>query len=163
MEACTRGPEETHALARRVADLLEPGDVVVLAGDLGAGKTVFAQGIGVGLGVDEHVTSPTFTIVREHGGGRLPLLHVDVYRLDQVQEVLDLGLDELLDGDAVMLVEWGDAVAAWLPPSRLEVRLDRLPPEAAGDDVRVLTVTPIGPRWTAREPALRAAVQGEAA
>jgi tRNA threonylcarbamoyladenosine biosynthesis protein TsaE len=157
MEVCTRRALDTHHLAQRIAPLLQPGDVVVLSGELGAGKTVFAQGIGAGLGVTDRIVSPTFTIVREHAG-RLPLVHIDVYRLDQVQEVLDLGLEEVLDGDAVVLVEWGEAITALLPASRLEVRLERLPPEEADDDVRVVSVVAAGPGWAARAAALRAAV-----
>jgi tRNA threonylcarbamoyladenosine biosynthesis protein TsaE len=160
MEVCTRRAQDTFALAQRVGALLRPGDVVVLAGELGAGKTVFAQGVGAALGVGEPIVSPTFTLVREYEG-RLRLVHVDVYRLDQVQEVLDLGLDELLYGDSVMLVEWGDAVTPWLPPSRLEVRIERLPPEEADDDVRVVRLVATGPTWLDREAALHAAVHPE--
>ena len=91
-----------------------PGDVVVLAGELGAGKTVFAKGIATALGITEPVVSPTFTIVREYDGP-IPLVHVDVYRLDHLQELLDLGLDDLVGDDAVTVVEWGDRVTALLP------------------------------------------------
>jgi len=159
MEVCTRSSDATRRIGERLAPLLEPGDVVVLSGDLGAGKTVLAQGIGTGLGVTDPIVSPTFTIVREYPG-RVPFVHVDVYRLDQVQEVLDLGLEEVLDGDAVVVVEWGEAVAAWLPAERLELRLDRLPPEEADDDVRALAVQATGPSWARRADALRAAVCG---
>ena len=103
--------------------VLRAGDVVALAGDLGTGKTVFAKGIACALGVDEPVVSPTFTLVREYDG-RVPLVHVDVYRLDHLQELHDLGFDELLGGDAVTVVEWGDRVSALLPVERLDVLLD---------------------------------------
>jgi len=137
------------ALAEAVGALLRPGDVVVLAGDLGSGKTTFAKGVGRALAVDEPIVSPTFTIVRQYDG-RLPLVHVDVYRLDHLQELHDLGLEELIDDEAVTLVEWGDAVAAYLPPDRLEVRLEA----GAGDDDRAVTLAPQGPSWLAREDAL---------
>lgn len=153
MEVCTRAASETHALAERIATLLVPGDVVVLSGDLGAGKTVFAKGLARGLGVEEPVVSPTFTIMREYEG-RLRVLHLDVYRLDHVQEMIDLGLDEQLDGQVVAIVEWGETVAALLPSDRLEVRLAALPPEEADDDTRVVSLLPVGPSWRARADTL---------
>lgn len=155
MHLCTRSADETNAVGVRLAELLRPGDVVVLTGDLGSGKTVFAKGIGRGLGVTEPVVSPTFTIVREYEG-RLPLQHLDVYRLDQLQEAIDLGLDELLDRGAVTVVEWGEAVGALLPADRLEVLLTIAPPEEADDDTRVIELRPAGPSWEARRNALSA-------
>jgi tRNA threonylcarbamoyladenosine biosynthesis protein TsaE len=160
MEVCTRSASETLALGKRIASLLRCGDVVVLSGDLGAGKTVLTKGIAAGLGVTEPVVSPTFTIVREYEGD-VPLLHLDVYRLDFLQEVIDLGLDELLDGHAVAVVEWGEAVSALLPHDRLEVALMLLPPEEADDDTRVIELQGAGPSWVERAGALRAVVDGE--
>jgi tRNA threonylcarbamoyladenosine biosynthesis protein TsaE len=159
MEVCSRSAEETRALGGRLASVLRPGDVVVLTGDLGSGKTVLAQGIAAGLGVSEPVVSPTFTIVREYEGD-VPLQHLDVYRLDHLQEVIDLGLDELLDGHAVTVVEWGEAVSALLPADRLEVSLMLLPPEEADDDTRVVELHGVGPAWAARADALTAAARG---
>ncbi len=144
MEMCTRSADETFGLGVRIASVLRAGDVVVLSGDLGAGKTVLAKGIAAGLGVTEPVVSPTFTIVREYEGD-LPLQHLDVYRLDHLQEVIDLGLDEMLDGHAVTVVEWGEAVGALLPADRLEVLLAAPPPEEADDDTRVVEVHAAGP------------------
>jgi tRNA threonylcarbamoyladenosine biosynthesis protein TsaE len=151
--AVTASADDTVALAGALAPVLRPGDVLLLAGGLGSGKTTFARGVGRGLGVTEPVVSPTFTIVREYEA-RVPLVHVDVYRLDRVQELLDLGLEELIDARAVTLVEWGDVVAAYLPTDRLEVRLDAGP----GDDDRLVTMTLHGPSWRAREGAVSAAV-----
>jgi tRNA threonylcarbamoyladenosine biosynthesis protein TsaE len=159
MRLCTRSADDTSALGARLGELLRAGDVVVLTGDLGTGKTVLAQGIGRGLGVREPIVSPTFTIVREYDG-RLPLLHLDVYRLDHVQEAIDLGLDELLDEGRVAVVEWGEVVGALLPADRLEVELALLPPEEAGDDVRVVELRPLGPSWVARRDDLAAAAGG---
>jgi tRNA threonylcarbamoyladenosine biosynthesis protein TsaE len=159
MEVCSRSADETRALGARLAAVLRPGDVVVLTGDLGAGKTVLAKGIAEGLGVSEPVVSPTFTIVREYEGD-IPLQHLDVYRLDHLQEVIDLGLDELLDGHAVTVVEWGEAVSALLPADRLEVSLMLLPPEEADDDTRVVELHAVGTAWAARLEALAAAVRG---
>jgi tRNA threonylcarbamoyladenosine biosynthesis protein TsaE len=144
MRALTRSVDETRALGEGVARTLRAGDVVVLAGDLGTGKTAFAQGVARGLGVTEPVVSPTFTIVREYQG-RLPLAHVDVYRLDRIQELHDLGFDELLD-ERVTLVEWGDVAAPVLPPERLEVRLEL---SQVGDD-REIRLSPLGESWQAR-------------
>src|SRR5438874_13737014 len=128
--ANTGSAVETHALARRIGAVLRPGDVVVLGGELGTGKTVFAKGIAVALGVSEPVVSPTFTIVREYDAPTR-LVHVDVYRLDHLQELHDLGFDELLGDDAVTVVEWGDRVRALLPAERLDVYFELGP---ADDD-----------------------------
>lgn len=149
----TGSADETLEVARVIGGLLRAGDVVVLAGDLGSGKTTFAKGVGRALAVTEPVVSPTFTIVRQYDG-RLRLVHVDVYRLDHLQELHDLGLEELIDGEAVTLVEWGDVVAAYLPSERLEVRLEA----GADDDDRIITVLPRGPSWLARQDALAAAL-----
>jgi tRNA threonylcarbamoyladenosine biosynthesis protein TsaE len=154
--AVTGSGEETMALAASIAPRLQPGDIVVLVGDLGSGKTTFAKGIGRGLGVTEPIVSPTFTIVRQYEG-RLPLVHVDVYRLDHLQELHDLGLEELIDNDAVTLVEWGDVVASYLPTDRLDVRLEF----GVGDDDRVITFVSHGTSWFTRADALTATV-GEA-
>lgn len=123
MTILTRSVDETRQVGARLAEaLLGPGDLVVLAGPLGSGKTAFAQGVARGLGVTDPVVSPTFTIVREYTG-RVPLAHVDLYRLERLQELHDLGFDEILD-DRVTLVEWGDAAGPLLPADRLEVRLE---------------------------------------
>ena len=157
----THGPEETRAVGRTLATLLEAGDIVLLAGPLGAGKTELTKGIAEGLGIEELVVSPTFTLAREYRG-RLRLLHVDVYRLDREQEVLDLGLDDLSSGDlgdgdeeAVTVVEWGDVAASLLPADHLEVRLENL---SSSDEDRVMTFTPTGPVWGSRSVALAAVV-----
>ncbi len=144
--ATTSSVDQTRELAAAVAGLTRPGDVVVLAGDLGAGKTAFVQGFGRGLGVTDRITSPTFTLVHVYEGGRLPIHHLDVYRLDQLSEALDLGLAEMLDEDGVVLVEWGDAITPVLPQDLLEVRLTF----GDGDDDRVLALRPVGPRWGVR-------------
>jgi tRNA threonylcarbamoyladenosine biosynthesis protein TsaE len=142
--------DETRALGEGLGrSLLRAGDVVVLSGELGTGKTAFAQGVARGLGVTEPVVSPTFTIVREYVG-RLPLAHVDVYRLDRLQELHDLGFDELFD-EGVTLVEWGDVAAPALPAERLEVRLELAGAEA-GD--REICLSPLGESWQARSRSL---------
>src|SRR5688572_8840469 len=122
LELSTRTPEETRKVAAALAELLVPGDVVSLTGDLGAGKTCFVQGAARALGVEDAVASPTFVLVREYRGD-LPVYHVDVYRLDRLQEVIDLGFEDLLDPSGVVFIEWGDVIDALLPDSFLEVRL----------------------------------------
>jgi tRNA threonylcarbamoyladenosine biosynthesis protein TsaE len=149
-------PAETDALARRVAALLTAGDVVLLAGDLGAGKTAFARGLGAGLGVTEPVVSPTFTLARVYAG-RLRMVHVDVYRLDTVHELLDLGLDDLAADDAVTVVEWGDVVSGEFAPDRLEVVLEFV---AGAPEARRITVTACGAGWAPRADRLASALAG---
>ena len=151
--ATTASVDQTRDLAAALAVLARPGDVIVLAGDLGAGKTAFVQGFGRGLGVVERITSPTFTLVHVYEG-RLPVHHLDVYRLEQMSEALDLGLAEMLDEGGVVLVEWGDAITRLLPHDHLEVRLTF----GAGDDDRVLELESVGPAWAQRSAAMRAAL-----
>ncbi len=148
--ARTTAVEATRQLAAAIAGICRAGDLLVLAGEMGAGKTAFAQGLAAGLGISERVTSPTFTIVREYPGGRLALHHLDVYRLDQLREVTDLGLGEMLDEDAVMVVEWGDAVLPALGDQYLEVRLGL----GDDDDERLVSCTPRGETWVARRRVL---------
>lgn len=122
-EACrivTKCEEETRQLGVRLAELLQPGDVLALEGDLGAGKTTFAQGVARGLGVKETVDSPTFTIIKEYHG-RLPFYHMDVYRLDSPDE--DLGWDEFFFGDGVTLVEWAGRIEELLPDHAVHITI----------------------------------------
>jgi tRNA threonylcarbamoyladenosine biosynthesis protein TsaE len=147
----TRSADETLALAGEVGGVLRPGDVVSVIGDLGAGKTVFARGVGRGLGVTEPVVSPSFTIVREYDG-RVPLVHVDVYRIDTIQELHDLGFEEVVRDDAVTVIEWGDVIDALLPRQRLDVRLDR----GTDDDERLVEFEGHGPAWHERAAELLA-------
>ena len=135
--------EDTRAFGARLATVLRAGDLVVLTGPLGAGKTVLVQGIGAGLGVRGAVVSPTFVIARVHRGP-VPLVHVDAYRLAGALELDDLDLDTDLTASAVV-IEWGDGVAERLADARLVIHLDRLP-----DDTRVATLTPIGGSWAHR-------------
>jgi tRNA threonylcarbamoyladenosine biosynthesis protein TsaE len=156
LATCTHSRDETLALAARVGSILRPGDVVALCGDLGVGKTVFAKGIARGLGVVDEVVSPTFTLVREYDAP-VPLVHVDVYRLDHFQELYDVGFDELVGGGSVTVVEWGDRVGAMLPVERLEVCMR----QGDRDDDRLLTFEPAGKTWAVRSDALAALVAGE--
>ena len=137
------GAEDTRAVGERLGPVLRAGDLLILTGDLGAGKTTFTQGLGDGLGVRGPVTSPTFVIARVHPSlrGGPELVHVDAYRLGDSAELDDLDLDTDLD-QAVTVVEWGSGLAEALSTDRLELRLER-----ADDDVRSLTLTPVGARW----------------
>jgi len=153
LTANTKSVDDTRSLAAEIAGLSRSGDLVLLAGDLGAGKTSFVQGFGRALGVEEPITSPTFVLVRTYDGV-LPLVHVDVYRLDHLQELLDLGIGELLDAGGVTLIEWGDAVLPALPPDFLEVRFEL----GDGDDERVVRVRANGSSWAARLESLRKAL-----
>ena len=111
----SHSPQDTFLLGQSLAAELRPGDVLALEGDLGAGKTQFTKGLAAGLGVETDVTSPTFTLVHEYPGGRLPLFHIDLYRLEEEREVLGIGLDDYLDGDGVTVIEWADKFAALMP------------------------------------------------
>ncbi len=164
LSVTSTSPEETRIIGASLGPVLLPGDVVSLSGDLGAGKTVLVQGIAASLGVRGRVTSPTFTIVHEYKG-RYPILHMDVYRLDSFQEVIDLGFEELLDPGAVLVVEWGEAVSPMLPDRHLVI--DMRAGEA--DDERTLYFKPHGFEWgrkleqvrTTAETLLDAASTGE--
>jgi tRNA threonylcarbamoyladenosine biosynthesis protein TsaE len=142
-----------HDLGRRLAGSLRPGDLVVLTGDLGAGKTTLTQGVGAGLRVRGQVTSPTFVISRVHPSttGGPALVHVDAYRLGDEAELDDLDLDAFVD-DAVTVVEWGEGIAEALSEDRLRVHLARRhggdePSETPEHDLRTALVTPVGARW----------------
>ena len=138
------GPEDTRALGAALAAVVGPGDLLVLTGPLGAGKTALTQGLGAALGVTEPVTSPTFVIARVHRDGRLPLVHVDAYRLGSVADVDDLDLDASAE-ESVTVVEWGAGLVEQLADEHLEVRLDR-----REDDVRTAVLVPHGPGWERR-------------
>jgi tRNA threonylcarbamoyladenosine biosynthesis protein TsaE len=137
--------EDTRSIGAAVAPLLSSGDALALTGELGAGKTTFVQGLARGLGFSGSVVSPTFTLVREYRGGRLPLVHADVYRLDRVQEVIDLELTESAE-DGVLLVEWGDVIEGLLPRGHLVVELTVPGP----DEDRAALIWTEGDRWRPR-------------
>jgi tRNA threonylcarbamoyladenosine biosynthesis protein TsaE len=150
-----RSPDEaaTRAIGAALAGLLDPGDVVGLNGDLGAGKTRLVQGAADALGAEGPVLSPTFMLVREYDGDP-PVHHVDAYRLSGPLELEDLGLEDVLSADAVVFVEWADRVAAALPDSWLELVL-----HIRDDDHREIEVHPHGQAWAARGGRLAAALQ----
>lgn len=136
-------PEDTEALGGRLASSLRPGDVVVLAGGLGVGKTLFTRGIATGLGVDEPVVSPSFVLVRQYRSGFMPVVHVDVYRLGSTHEFEDLDVLEMAR-DGLLIVEWGQAVEQTLPDDHLRVQF-----EVGDNDERTLTFVGEG-AWSTR-------------
>jgi tRNA threonylcarbamoyladenosine biosynthesis protein TsaE len=149
----TASLDETQAVAAALAGLSRPGDMILLSGEMGAGKTAFAQGFGRALGVREPITSPTFTLVHSYDTGGPTLHHADLYRLDQLSEVAELALGELAEFDGIVLVEWGDVVEFTFG-EHLVVRLDLVDGDVCG---RRITITPTGGSWARRWPALCAA------
>ncbi|MFY7870702.1 MAG: tRNA (adenosine(37)-N6)-threonylcarbamoyltransferase complex ATPase subunit type 1 TsaE [Exiguobacterium sp.] len=135
----THSAAETQGVAERLATLVEAGTVITLNGDLGAGKTTFTQGFAKGLGVTRNVNSPTFTIMKQYKG-RLPLYHMDVYRLEDTGD--DIGLEEYINGDGVAIVEWSNLIESSLPEERLAITIERV-----GDEERKLTLAPTGERY----------------
>ena len=146
----THSVAETQSLGAALAKQLQPNDVILLLGDMGAGKSVFTRGIARGLGVTGYVTSPTFTIMQMHEDGRLPLYHFDWYRLNDVEELYELSMDEYLQNGGVAVIEWPSRAEEAIPESYLEIALDPL-----GDDDRRITLTPVGGFRELDEAALR--------
>jgi tRNA threonylcarbamoyladenosine biosynthesis protein TsaE len=140
----THSAEQTRQLGATLAQVLQPGDILWLRGELGAGKTTLAQGIARGLGVNEPVLSPTFTLIREHRG-RLPFFHADAYRLEGAEQAADLGLQDYFERGGVFAIEWAEHIADALPDERLEVLL-----EGGMDDNRRITLTAYGERYKQR-------------
>lgn len=138
-EIYTYTPEETQAFAIKLAENLNPSDVITLEGDLGAGKTTFTKGLAKGLGIKRNVNSPTFTIIKEYHG-RMPLYHMDVYRLEDSGE--DLGFDEYFEGEGVTVVEWAHLIAGQLPSEYLAIQLLH-----KGDSERKIVLEPKGDRY----------------
>lgn len=169
MQLCADSLASTHAIAAAVAGVARRGDIIVLAGDMGSGKTAFAQGFGRALGITEAITSPTFTLVHSHPcpDGRTTLHHADLYRLDSTSDVDDLALPELAEFDGIVLVEWGDVAGGELG-DHLEIRLrldDDDPAEPAGSDddfgldgSRIIDVDATGSAWAGRWDRVTAAL-----
>ena len=134
----SKSPEDTFQIGMRLGKLAEAGEVYTLTGDLGVGKTVFTQGFAKGLGIDESVNSPTFTILQIYEGGRLPLYHFDVYRIGSVEEMEETGFEEYIMGDGVSLIEWADLIEEILPRKRTRVLIEK--DLEQGFDYRRITV-----------------------
>ncbi|HJB69625.1 tRNA (adenosine(37)-N6)-threonylcarbamoyltransferase complex ATPase subunit type 1 TsaE [Flavonifractor sp. An10] len=136
MELLSHSPEDTEDIGARLAEQLEPGAVVAFTGDLGAGKTAFTRGLARGLGIPDRITSPTFTIVNEYEGGRLPLFHFDMYRLGSADELFDIGWEDYLRRGGVCAVEWSENIADALEEDAVRVDIRR----GASDQERVITI-----------------------
>lgn len=149
MELTTHSPEQTLALGKRLGEIARPGDVILLVGKLGAGKTCLTQGIARGLGIDDYAASPSFVLVRELYG-RLPLYHMDFYRLDNIEEIAELGLDEYFYGRGVSVVEWAEKALSLLPPENLLIEMEYI-----DESERRLRLKPSGKRYREMAAQLR--------
>ena len=121
----THDPEETFEVGRKIGMNAKPGQIYILTGDLGVGKTVFTQGVAAGLGITEPVNSPTFTIIQEYEDGRLPFYHFDVYRIGDLEEMEEIGYDDYFFGQGICLIEWAELIEEILPEKRIEVTIEK--------------------------------------
>ena len=135
----TNSAEETFALGEKIGKEANPGTVITLEGDLGVGKTVFAQGLAKGLGIDDAITSPTFTIVQVYEEGRLPFYHFDVYRIADPDEMYEIGFEDYFYGQGVTLIEWANLIDELLPANRTDITIEKDP--AKGFDYRKITIS----------------------
>lgn len=142
MEILLKGLEKTEEFGIRLGKLLNPGDIVCLNGDLGAGKTTLTKSIGLGLGVDDYITSPTFALINEYEG-RMPVYHFDVYRLENVEELYDLGFDEYFYGRGVSIIEWADKIEKLIPKERIVLDIKK----GIDIDERRINITVYGNRY----------------
>ena len=134
----SRSAEETYNIAKDMGEVAKEGEVVTLTGDLGTGKTVFAKGFAAGLGVKEHVSSPTYTIVQQYDDGRLPLYHFDVYRIGDISEMDETGYDDCISGDGVTLIEWAEMIEDIIPERAVRVKIEKEP--SRGNDYRRIEI-----------------------
>jgi tRNA threonylcarbamoyladenosine biosynthesis protein TsaE len=159
LDFISHAPAQTQRVGQRLGELLRPGDLVLLLGPFGAGKTHFVKGVGTGLGSDDLVTSPSFVLINQYEAGptqgRFPIWHVDLYRVEEPGELENIGLDECLDGSGVCLIEWAEHAAGWLPHEHLAVRFQHL-----SETKRVLRFEPRGTRYVQLVEALKAAAFG---
>lgn len=139
MQYLTESYEETRAVAKEFSKKLKPGDVITLDGDLGAGKTAFTSGLVSGLGNDEYVTSPTFTIVNEYRQGLIPIFHFDVYRLNDIDDLYDIGFDDYLSQNGICVIEWADIIRDGLDMPYYEIRINKILDKS--EDTRSITIS----------------------
>lgn len=139
MEYNSFSPEETYNIARKLGEKVTPGTVICLNGDLGVGKTLFSQGFAKGLGIEESVNSPTFTIVQVYDEGRMPLYHFDVYRIDDPEEMEEVGFSDMIYGDGVCLIEWANLISDILPEQYMTVTIEKNLEK--GFDYRLIRIT----------------------
>ena len=134
-------PKDTYEYAAEIAKNAKPGEIYTISGDLGAGKTLFAQGFAAGLGISAHVVSPTFAILNIHEDGRLPLYHFDMYRIEDVTELLNIGFDEYIYGEGVCLIEWPEMISEEIPKTAINIKIDKCPDK--GDEYRRISTKAI--------------------
>ena len=134
----TNSASETLALGEKLGKAAKPGQIYTLNGDLGVGKTVFTQGVAAGLGIAEPVNSPTFTIIQEYEGGRLPFYHFDVYRIGDIEEMEEIGYDDYFFGEGVCLIEWAELIEELLPENIISITIEKNPEK--GFDYRKITI-----------------------
>ncbi|WP_397428559.1 tRNA (adenosine(37)-N6)-threonylcarbamoyltransferase complex ATPase subunit type 1 TsaE [Proteiniclasticum sp.] len=139
----TESVEETMNLGRKLGTVIEKGSTLCLTGDLGTGKTHFAKGFAKGLGIKDNITSPTFTIVNEYDEGRLPFYHFDVYRVNDIDEILQVGFEEYVYGQGVTLIEWADMIEAILPEELIHVKIEK----TENPDERKITIRSFGKEY----------------
>lgn len=145
MQFLVKNVEETTELGFSIGKLLNSGDIVCLTGDLGTGKTHITKGIAKGLGIDDHITSPTFTIVNEYDSGRLKLYHFDVYRVSDPDEIYAIGFDDYIFSNGVSIIEWANYIEEILPSDYLHILIEK--DLSNGEDYRKITITPYGERY----------------
>ena len=140
MEIRTHSEKETFELGKKIANAVNPGTVILFYGDLGAGKTVMTKGIAAGLGITEMITSPTFTIMQEYEGGRMPLYHLDVYRIEDPDEMEEVGLNEYIYGNGLTVIEWAEQIEDILPEDAIKITIERKvenPEDPEERDIRI--------------------------
>ena len=142
LEISSASPEQTRRLGERLGEMVQAGDLICLQGELGTGKTCFVQGLGQGLDLSDDVHSPTFILANEHRGGRLPLYHLDVYRVRNAAEAIGFGLDDYVSGDAVLVIEWAERIREALPAEWLWIKFDH-----RGENARAIVIEAYGARY----------------
>lgn len=142
MEIILKSLEETEKFGIKLGKFLQKGDILCLNGELGAGKTTMTKSIGIGLGVEEYITSPTFALINQYSG-RLPVYHFDVYRLENVDELFDLGFDEYFYGNGVCIIEWADKIERMLPKERIVVDIEN----GSDEEIRIIKISGFGIRF----------------
>jgi tRNA threonylcarbamoyladenosine biosynthesis protein TsaE len=145
LEFIINNVEDTLKLGKELGSRVKAGDIICLTGDLGAGKTHFSKGIALGLGIEEHITSPTFTIVNEYESGRLKLYHFDVYRVNDPDEIYAIGFDEYIFDKGVSIIEWSNYIEELIPSEYLSINITKLPME--GENFRKIVIIPYGSRY----------------
>lgn len=134
----TFSPEETLAFAKRLGEMAKAKEVYILSGDIGCGKTIISQGFGKGLGIGDPIVSPTFTILQNYTSGRIPLYHMDVYRIIDVDEMEEIGYDDVFYGEGVCLIEWGELIEEILPKDSIWIKIEKN--LSKGEDYRLITL-----------------------